>query len=131
MEQYLLVAKMKELGTWGTELVILAFSSLCNTTVYVYCNCGGQEWILSPYKPLTEHQSNIHCVYLDNKHCHFEPIMDVQEDVYSRTQYFKISDSLDCIYHHYVSQEVSDSSLVNSASDKQKLRHIEDISSVW
>ena len=43
MEQYLLVSKMKELGTWGTELVILAFSSLCNTTVYVYCNCGGQE----------------------------------------------------------------------------------------
>ena len=62
MEQYLLVSKMKELGTWGTELVILAFSSLCNTTVYVYCNCGGQGWRWWPYKPLTEHQTNYPCV---------------------------------------------------------------------
>lgn len=42
MEQYLSISKMKELGTWGTEMEILAFSSLCNTTVYVFCNCGGQ-----------------------------------------------------------------------------------------
>ena len=42
IEQYLTVSKMKELGPWGTELGILAFSSLCNTNVYVYCNCGGQ-----------------------------------------------------------------------------------------
>lgn len=44
MEQYLSISKMKELGTWGTEMEILAFSSLCNTTVYVFCNCGGQGW---------------------------------------------------------------------------------------
>ena len=44
MEEYLSVSKMKEFGTWETELEILAFSSLCNTTVYVYCNCGSQGW---------------------------------------------------------------------------------------
>lgn len=36
MEQYLSISKMKELGTWSTEMEILAFSSLCNTTVYVF-----------------------------------------------------------------------------------------------
>ena len=66
MGQCLSVSKMKELGTWGTELEILAFSSLCNTTVYVYCNCGGQGWRWLPYKPLTGHQTNYPCVYLAN-----------------------------------------------------------------
>ena len=87
MEQCLSVSKMKELGTWGTELEILAFSSLCNTTVYVYCNCGGQGWRWLPYKSLTGHQTNYPCLYLVNKHGHFEPVLDVQEDVYSRTTY--------------------------------------------
>ena len=31
LEQYLLVSKMIEHGTWGTELEIVSFSSLCNT----------------------------------------------------------------------------------------------------
>ena len=123
MEQYLSVSKMKELGTWETGLEILAFSSLCNTTVYVYCNCGGQGWRWLSYKPLTGHQTSYPCVYLVIKHGHFEPVLDVQEDVYSRT----LSDSLDCRYYHYVSLEVLDSSLVNSASDEQKLRDFEDI----
>ena len=64
MEQYLLVSKMKEHGTWGTDLEILAFSSLCNTTVYVYCSCGGQGCRCVPYKPLTGHQTNYPCVYI-------------------------------------------------------------------
>ena len=130
MEQYLSVSKMKELGTWGTELEILAFSSLCNTTVYqVYCNCGGQGWRWLPYKPLTIHQTSYQCVNLVNKHGHFEPVLDVKKDVYSITPYLKISNSLDCRYHHYVSQEVVDSSLVKSASDEKKLRDFEDINS--
>ena len=89
MGQCLSVSKMKELGTWGTELEILAFSSLCNTTVYVYCNCGGQGCLMRwlPYKSLTGHQTNYPCLYLVNKHDHFEPVLDVQEDVYSRTTY--------------------------------------------
>ena len=66
MEQYLSVSKMKELGTWETGLEILAFSSLCNTTVCVYCNWGGQGWRWLPYKPLTGHQTNYPCVYLVN-----------------------------------------------------------------
>ena len=90
---------------------------LCAT----HCNCGGQGWRWLPYKHLTGHQTNYPCVYLVNKHGHFEPILDdVQEDVYSRTPYLKISDSLDCRYHHYVSQDVLDSSLVNPPSDEQK-----------
>ena len=86
---------------------IIAFSSLCNTTVYAYCNCySDQGWRWLPYKLLTGHQTNYPCVYLVNKHGHFEPVLDVQDDLYSRTPYFKISDSLNCRYHHYVSQEV-------------------------
>ena len=81
MEQYLSVSKMKELGTWETGLEILAFSSLCNTTVCVYCNWGGQGWRWLLYKPLTGHQTRYPCVYLVNKHDHFEPVLDVQEDV--------------------------------------------------
>jgi hypothetical protein len=52
IEKYLSASKMEELGTWGTELEILAFSSLYDTTVYVYCNCGGQGWKWLPYEPL-------------------------------------------------------------------------------
>ena len=59
--------------------------------------------------PLTGHQTNYPCVFQVNKHGHFEPVLDDQEDVhvYSRTPYLKISDSLDSRYYHYVSQEVS------------------------
>ena len=32
MQHYLSMSKMKDLGTWGSELEILAFASLCNTT---------------------------------------------------------------------------------------------------
>ena len=35
MEQCLSVSKMKELGTWGTELEILAFYG-CATQLYTY-----------------------------------------------------------------------------------------------
>lgn len=66
---------MKELGTWGTEMEILAFSSLCNTTVYVFCNCGGQGWRWLPYKPLAGNSTNNPCVYLVNKYGHFEPVL--------------------------------------------------------
>lgn len=127
MEQYLSISKMKELGTWGTEMEILAFSSLCNTTVYVFCNCGGQGWRWLPYKPLAGNSTNNPCVYLVNKYGHFEPVLDVQEEIYTRTPYLKIGDYLNRRYHHFLSQEMLDSSLVNAASDEQKLRDFEDI----
>ena len=56
MEQYLLVSKLKELGTWGTELEILAFSSLYNTTVYVYATVA----VKALYKHLKDTKQTIH-----------------------------------------------------------------------
>ena len=96
---------------------IIAFSSLCNTTVYAYCNCySDQGWRWLPYKLLTGHQTNYPCVYLVNKHGHFEPVLDVQEDV-SPLVFLWTVDTI-TMFHK---------KLVNSASDEQKLRDFEDI----
>lgn len=78
------------------------------------------------YKHRAEHQTNNPGVYLVNKYGHFEPVLNVQEEVYSRTLYRKISDYPDHVYHQYVSQEIVDSSLVNAASDEQNSRDFED-----
>lgn len=92
-----------------------------------FCNCGGQGWRWLPYKPLARNSTNNPCVYLVNKYGHFEPVLDVQEEIYTRTPYLKIGDYLNRRYHHFLSQEMLDSSLVNAASDEQKLRDFEDI----
>ena len=127
MQHYLSMSKMKDLGTWGSELEIHAFASLCNTTVHVYCNCGSGHYKWLPYKPLAGNQSDDQSVYLLNKYGHFEPVLDVQEEFYSRTPYLRIGDSLERRFQNFVSQEMLDSPLVNSASDELKLRAVEDI----
>ena len=51
----------------------------------------------------------------------------MQEEFYSRTSYLRTGDSLERRFQNFVSQEMLDSSLVNSASDKLKLKAVEDI----
>ena len=40
MADYVKQTKMDRLGTWGTETEILAFATMTNTVVYVYCRSG-------------------------------------------------------------------------------------------
>ena len=40
---YIAESHMSEVGTWGTELEILAFATMLNTTIYVYCPQGKKD----------------------------------------------------------------------------------------
>ena len=40
MESYMKRSRMQTLGTWATELEVIAAASLLNTTIYIYAKCG-------------------------------------------------------------------------------------------
>ena len=127
MDKYLSASKMKNPGTWGTELEIIAFASMCNTPVHVYCSAGHGEYKWLVYKPAIGQSLYNHSVYLQNIYGHFEPVLDVREEVYTRTPYMKIADYLDKRLQNYVPQDILESALVNSNIDELKVRSIEDI----
>ena len=58
-------------GVWGTEVEVLAFASMVNTTVYVYGPVGQNVYKWMPYRPLDGIQPNVQvlaptagCIYL-------------------------------------------------------------------
>ena len=71
--------KMDRLGTWGTETEILAFATMTNTVVYVYCRSDMDKKVWLPYKPLTTTGGSEKAIYLNNESGnHFEPVLDVE-----------------------------------------------------
>ena len=40
MESYMKRSRMQTLGTWATELEVIAAASLLITTIYIYAKCG-------------------------------------------------------------------------------------------
>ncbi len=134
-QQYL--ARMKQDGTWGTELEIFAFATITQTTVYVYCSQGTsheqqiRRWL--PYRPVSVDSSapNQSAVYIQNLNEHFEPVLDVQDGEYSRPPYRRIRDHVPRRYWHYVSDETLDGALVNSHKDETTLEELEHHKSIF
>ena len=79
MADYVKQTKMDRLGTWGTETEILAFATMTNTVVYVYCRSSMDKTVWLPYKPLTTTGGSEKAIYLNNESGnHFEPVLDVE-----------------------------------------------------
>ena len=59
MENYIEQSKMQLLGTWATEIEIIASALLLQTTIYVYGPCGkSNKWQKHAFE--SEEEANIH-----------------------------------------------------------------------
>ena len=83
-KDYPSTSSMDSSGVWGTEVEVLAFASMVNTTVYVYGPVGQNVYKWMPYRPLDGIQPNVQvlapaagCIYLSNIDCHFQPVLKV------------------------------------------------------
>ena len=67
MENYIEQSKMQLLGTWATEIEIIASALLLQTTIYVYGPCGkSNKWQKHAFE---SEEANIHyneCIYITN-----------------------------------------------------------------
>ena len=76
MENYIEQSKMQLLGTWATEIEIIASALLFQTTIYVYGPCGkSNKWQKHAFE--SEKEANIHyneCIYITNISNHFETV---------------------------------------------------------
>ena len=76
MENYIEQSKMQLLGTWVTEIEIIASALLLQTTIYVYGPCGkSNKWQKHAFE--SEEEANIHyneCIYITNISNHFETV---------------------------------------------------------
>ena len=68
-------SRMQTLGTWATELEVIAGASLLNATIYIYAKCGKTfKWLKhSPQETkLGLHQDE--GIYITNFNKHFETV---------------------------------------------------------
>ena len=68
-------SRMQNLGTWATELEVIATASLLNMIIYIYAKCGETfKWFKhSPQKiNLGLHQDE--GIYITNLNKHFETV---------------------------------------------------------
>ena len=76
MENYIEKSKMQLLGTWATEIEIIASTLLLQTTIYVYGPCGkSNKWQKHAFE--SEEEASIHyneCIYITNISNHFETV---------------------------------------------------------
>ena len=75
MENYIEQSKMQLLGTWATEIEIIASALLLQTTIHVYGPCGkSNKWQKHAFE---SEEANIHyneCIYITNISNHFETV---------------------------------------------------------
>ena len=108
--KYLKRSRMEHEGSWGTDTEIRTFATICNTTIFVYCKHGmndknNDNYVWLPYPPLHEgkNESNSKCIFIMNIGNLYEPVLDVTEDIYSRTPYIYIKNFVLKKYHQYIS----------------------------
>ena len=68
-------SRMQTLGTWATELEVIAAASLLNTTIYIYVKCGETfKWLKhsSQETKLGLHQDE--GIHITNFNKHFETV---------------------------------------------------------
>ena len=77
MDTYIEQSEIQLLGTWATEIEIIASVLLLQTTIYVYEPCGKiNKWQKHAFHTC-ETEANIHyneCIYITNVFNHFETI---------------------------------------------------------
>ena len=77
MDTYIEQSKIQLLGTWATEIKIIASVLLLQTTIYVYGPCGKiNKWQKHAFHTC-ETEANIHhneCIYITNVFNHFETV---------------------------------------------------------
>ena len=77
MDNYIEQSKMQLLGTWATEIEIIAAVLLLQTTIYVYGPCGKiNKWQKHAIQTC-ETEADIHsneCIYFTNTCNHFETV---------------------------------------------------------
>lgn len=82
MNQYL--TSMRRPREWATDVEILAAATLLKTVIEVYFPCrvkGNIEFRWQTFKPLTHPDITYPAIYLSNKNDHFDPVLDVYDEV--------------------------------------------------
>ena len=130
--KYLKRSRMEHEGSWGIDTEIRTFATICNTTIFVYCKHGmndknNDNYVWLPYPPLHEgkNESNSKCIFIMNIGNHYEPVLDVTEDIYSRTPYIYIKNFVPKKYHQYISKRMLEAALVNNETDSDIVRELE------
>lgn len=93
---------MEQEGSWGTDTEIYTFTTICNTTVFAYCNHMKNKnyvWLLSPsIHGKRNDLGGKQCIYNTNIGNHYGPVFDVAEETYTRTPYIYINNFVIKIY---------------------------------
>ena len=68
-------SRMQTLGTWATELDVIAASSLLNTTTYTYAKCGETfKWLKHSLQETKLGLRQDEGIYITNFNKHFETV---------------------------------------------------------
>ena len=65
--EYVILSKMRENKTWGSDVEVNAVAMMCKCNVYVYFN---GDWLKFGKCPISDE-----AMYLQNVHDHFEPVL--------------------------------------------------------
>lgn len=118
---YLNKTEMWKNGQWGTDVEIRAFATMMKTNVFVYCDYGGRRcWTKYPPIRLTAEDS----VYMLNSNNHFEPVIDIKDDLFSKPPYIPIGRYVPRQLKSHVSNLILDAALVNSYPDESTLQQL-------
>ena len=75
MECYVKRSRMQVLGTWATEIEIIATACLLQMSIYVYGQCGkGNKWQKHSPDQVRDDPHQDECIYITNLNNHFETV---------------------------------------------------------
>ena len=75
MESYMKRSRMQTLGTWATELEVIAAASLLNTSIYIYAKCGEAfKWLKHSPQETKPGLHQDEGIYITNFNKHFETV---------------------------------------------------------
>ena len=77
IQAYIQESKMNMNGTWGTDIEILTFASLCQANVYVYGTRSGNWVIHPPSLSVNDIDVSIESVYLLHSGDHYDVVSSV------------------------------------------------------
>jgi hypothetical protein len=125
LSAYLNRTEMWNSGEYGTDVEIRAFSTMTNTNVFVFCDYGDKRcWINYPPLSSTNNSLGEASVYIVHKYDHYEPVLDINEEIFSKPPYIPIGSYVPKDLKMYVPSEMLEGSLVNNFKDESILQEL-------
>ena len=96
------------LGTWATEIEIIATACLLQTSIYVYGQCGkGNKWQKHSPDQVRDDPHQDECIYITNLNNHFETVKKLLHACINATIYRILNYSLSYVNVHIQSRALA------------------------